>query len=204
VSRIARLPRLLGPLPTMAFAVLVLSGCAAGQISQTAQEVAAIDGGNGQVGHIAILNATLATPQGSAYAKGSNAPLQVWVTNDGVSDDTLTGVSTPAATKVAIAGKAVVPGHSLQKFVGGQVNITLNGLTHSITYGKTVPVTFNFVTAGSVTIDVPVETPDARTTGRPEIKIEPSEGASLWQASQTGGRPTGTATHEVVATTGGS
>jgi FtsP/CotA-like multicopper oxidase with cupredoxin domain len=183
---------------------LALTGCAAGQISQTADQVSGIDGGNGRVGHIGVLNALLATPQGSEYPKGSSAPLQLWVSNDGLTNATLTKITTPAASSVSITGSATVPGQSLRKFTGDPVKITLTGLTRSITYGQSIPLTFQF-DSGSVTINVPVDTPDERTTGRPEINIQPSEGASLWESGsgQPEGQNDGGATKEAVATTSG-
>ena len=63
MSRTARLPRRVLVPTTMALlaaGALSLSGCAAGQYSQTADQVAAIDGANGTVGDIAVLNARLA------------------------------------------------------------------------------------------------------------------------------------------------
>ena len=47
-----------------ALALGLLSGCAAGQISQTADQVAAIDGANATVGDIGVRNALLQTPDG--------------------------------------------------------------------------------------------------------------------------------------------
>jgi hypothetical protein len=205
VSRTARSARrLLSPLLVVVAATLALAGCAAGQISQTADQVSAIDGGNGRVGQIGVLNALLATPQGAGYAKGSSAPLQLWVANDGLTDATLTKITTPAASSVSIAGSAKVPGQSLRKFTGDQVKITLTGLTKAITYGQSIPLTFQF-DRGTLTINVPIQTPNARTTGRPEINIQPSEGASVWESGhgQPAGENDGGATKEAVATTSG-
>ena len=78
MSRTARLPRrVIVPtaLSLLAAASLVLSGCAAGQYSQTADQVAAIDGANGTVGDIAILNARLAPTAREKYPAGSDARL---------------------------------------------------------------------------------------------------------------------------------
>jgi hypothetical protein len=43
-------------------ATLLVSGCSAGQITQTADQVAAIDGADVTIGNIGVRNALLATP----------------------------------------------------------------------------------------------------------------------------------------------
>lgn len=203
VPRTAAAPRrLLGTLLMAVAAVLALAGCAAGQISQTADQVSAVDGGSGRVGHLSVLNALLATPSGADYQKGSSAPLQFWVANDGLTDATLTKVTTPVAANVTISGKATIPGQSRLNFNGDPVKITLTGLTRTITYGQSVPLTFVF-DSGTVTLNVPVDTPDTRSTGRPEINIEPTEAGSLWQSGSAGpsAQDDGGATRGAVATT---
>ena len=187
MSRTVRLPhRVLVPVVAALAAVVLVSGCAAGQISQTANQVAAIDGGNGTIGQIGVRNALLATPTGADYAKGADAPLLMWVSTAGLNSDTLTAVSTPAAASVQINGTATVPGQSLADFTGSKVTFTLKDLTSTISYGESIPVTFAFASAGSLTVNVPVAIPAERTTGRPQIDIEPTEGASLWESSAQG------------------
>lgn len=86
---------------------LLLSGCGAGQITQTDTQVAAVNGASGNIGAMAVRGAQLAFPAGSAqgvYAPGSDATLIVTIVNTGVTADTLTGVSTPAAVGVTIDG----------------------------------------------------------------------------------------------------
>ena len=178
-----RLPRrVLGPVVAVLVAALALSGCAAGQVSQTAMEVAAVDGASGTIGQLGILNALLATPTGAAYAKGANAPLQLWVSNASVSSATLTSVSTPAASSVQIIGSADLPANSLVDFTGTGTKLTLEGLTSAVNYGQSIPITFAFSGGRSVTINVPVAIPPERTPGRPNIEIEPTDVSSLWQA----------------------
>lgn len=93
---------------------LLLSGCAAGQISQTAQQVAAINGGNATVGNIGVRNAMLQTPDGSDYPQGSSAQLITWLSNAGNSADQLVSVSSPIATNVTIEPQNVpLPPRSL-------------------------------------------------------------------------------------------
>lgn len=184
--------RALLPVAAVLAAALALSGCAAGQVSQTADQVSAIDGANGTVGYMGVRNALLATTTGSDYAKGSNAPLQLWVSNTGIQADTLTSVTTPAATSVVINGVATIPGQTLKDFTGATNAITLKGLTSNIGYGQSVPITFAFASAGRLTVNVPIAIPPVRTTGRPEINIQQPNQTSLWESDQV--PATGTAT----------
>lgn len=93
---------------------LLLSGCAAGQISQTAQQVAAINGGNATVGNIGVRNAMLQTPDGADYPQGSSAQLITWLSNAGSTADQLVSVSSPIATNVTIEPQNVpLPPRSL-------------------------------------------------------------------------------------------
>ena len=160
-------------------ASLLMSGCAAGQISQTADEVAAIDGANGGVGQIAVRNVELVGTDSGGYAKGADASLKMMISNEGLSADTLADVSSPAASSVAIAGPAAVPAQSLVS-VGGRskVTVTLKGLTDAIPYGHSVPVTFSFKSSGPITVNVPIAVPDQRVGApRSTIDIEPGEDA---------------------------
>ncbi|MET3808540.1 copper(I)-binding protein [Nakamurella sp. UYEF19] len=184
-------------------AVLTLTGCAAGQIAQTADQVAAIDGANGTVGVIGVRNALLATPDGTDHAKGSDVALQVWVSNDGVQAETLTGITTPAATAVKISGTATIPGQTLKDFTGTTVKITLTGLTSGITYGESVPITFTFASAGKLTVNVPVEVPDQRTSGRATIDIQPAHEGTLWESGPTGAEGSGAGSSGAVTPSAG-
>ena len=86
---------------------LLLSGCGAGQITQTDTQVAAVNGASGNAGPIAVRGAELAYPGGQGvYQPGSNAELIVTIVNTGVTDDTLTGISSPAAVGATIDGSA--------------------------------------------------------------------------------------------------
>lgn len=168
---------------TAVLATVALSGCAAGQISQTAQEVAAIDGGNATVGDIGVRNALLATPAGPNYAQGSNVSLLVLLANTGIGADTLTAVSTPAAGRVTLPGSGVpLPGQT-NVTVGGEggTAITLTGLTRALCYGQSIPLTFSFQKAGRLTLNVPIEVPTSRTGTRETIEIQAAHPTPLWE-----------------------
>ena len=162
-------------------AILTVSGCAAGQVSQTADQVAAIDGANATVGEIGIRNALLQTPAGPKWAAGSDVTLLFWLTNDGTLADTLTQVSAVGATSVEISGKATVEGQARKQFgADSEVTVTVKGLTADLTYGQTLPLTFVFATAGQVTTNVPVQVPAERTGARERVHIQPTEPGSVY------------------------
>jgi copper(I)-binding protein len=81
---------------------VVLAGCAAGQIAQTAQQRPTVDGQEAQVGPIAIRYAALEYPDNGVYEQGSTARLRMVVVNTGDASDTLTSVRSTAASGVTI------------------------------------------------------------------------------------------------------
>lgn len=84
----------------------VLTGCGAGQITQTDVQQAAVNGASGTVGAMAVRNAQLAYPdnQDGTYAPGSTAELVVTIVNTGQTDDQLVKITSPAAGSVTIDG----------------------------------------------------------------------------------------------------
>lgn len=104
------------PTAAVAGAVLgavVLAGCGAGQVSQTARQVSAVDGANVTVGSIAVRNAQFVLGEDAdaavAYPRGSSAPLQMTIVNTGGTADELVSVSSPIAGNGEIIGKGEVP-----------------------------------------------------------------------------------------------
>jgi copper(I)-binding protein len=97
----------------IACAALLSAGCAAGQHAATAQELPAIDAANGaNVGNLQLRALAVEAPAtGTSYPKGSDAYLMLTIVNTGRSNDTLTGVSTPAA-----AGWAAYPSTTAAAF----------------------------------------------------------------------------------------
>ncbi|TVT21612.1 hypothetical protein FNH06_16465 [Amycolatopsis acidiphila] len=97
-------------------AALALAGCGAGQITQTATMLPAVNGALATVGKISVRNAGIANSNTcqQAYAPGSNAPLALTITNDGAQDDELVSVSSPNAAGATIDGqRTIVAGSSL-------------------------------------------------------------------------------------------
>lgn len=198
-------------LPAVAAAALVLSGCASGQVSQTATQVAAIDGANGSTGAITVLNARLSPPPRSEYPAGGDARLLLWISNEGDNPDTLSSITTPAAQSVRITGDATIPAQYLADLSGvGGTRAVLENLTEDVVYGVSIPMTFNFANAGSIALNVPVEVPVERSGERETIPILPPHPTPLWEegvhaqeelaAQTTGTAATGATTP--AATTG--
>jgi periplasmic copper chaperone A len=190
VSRTARLPRRVLVPTSMALltaAALALSGCAAGQYSQTADQVAAIDGANGTIGDITVLNARLAPTAREKYPTGSDARLLLWISNDGLNPDTLSSVSTSAASSVEIAGPAILPGQTLADFATENgTEVTVTDFLQDQYYGVSIPVTFSFANAGTLSLNIPIEVPPERSEDRETIEILPPHPTSLWEEGAHG------------------
>lgn len=94
---------------------LTVTGCGAGMMSQTAVQVAAVNGASGKVGAIELRDGQLAFPAEKHYAIKSSAPLIITLVNSGANDDKLVSVSSPAAASVQVKGEtALVAGFALR------------------------------------------------------------------------------------------
>jgi copper(I)-binding protein len=90
-------------------ALLGIVGCGAGQVAQTAEMEPAVNGNQGQVGHLLLRDVMVAFPEnGEPYRAGDDAPLVLTIANVGTTDDELTAVSSPAG-EVEIIGDAKIP-----------------------------------------------------------------------------------------------
>ncbi|MBB4687851.1 copper chaperone PCu(A)C [Amycolatopsis jiangsuensis] len=108
--------RVLGAGVSALGAALVLAGCGAGQITQTATQQPAVNGTYAQVKTLVLRNAAVQYPaEGSGYAAGQTAPLALRVINQGQRDDKLVSVtSAGTSAPAAVSGDtAIVAGHSL-------------------------------------------------------------------------------------------
>lgn len=189
MARNARLARLrLLPVVGMVGAVLAVSGCAAGQISQTAQQVAVIDGANGNAGELGVRDARLAPTEEYRYEAGADVPLKLWLTNPSLTADRLTSVTTEAAEEVVITGDTEVqPQSSREIGEEGDTTIVVSGLKEELPYGKSIPLTFTFESSGSFTMNVPIEIPEERSTEpRETINILPPHHENIWQGGSEG------------------
>lgn len=184
-----------GPVPTRrrrmvaaaalaAGAALVLSGCGAGQISQTAVQVAAINGNTANAGDIALRNVHIVFPGSgtTTHTTGGKAALALSIVNNGaVGTDELTGVTTdlgtvqitpakgdkleiaPSETVVVSTPQAGAETHTSGETIkteGGETTparIEITGLTKDIIPGLAYDVTFSFKNNGNVVVQVPVD-----------------------------------------------
>jgi copper(I)-binding protein len=111
---------------------VVLGGCAAGQVAQTAYQ--ANNGGGADVSANGILvRAAQITfggnPEGAAvYPRGGSAPVQMRIINQTSQDDRLVSASSPVAASVQISGQTDLPA-GVVMVVGGE----------TATAGQTLP-----------------------------------------------------------------
>lgn len=184
----------------LAVSALVLTSCAGGERAQTADQTPAIDGANGQVGPISLHIVAIQAPADgtTAYLPGAAARMNLAIVNSGASDDSLTSISTPAATgwgvynsdadALAVAAAATTSASATGAASAGATQpglpngatsaavaagnsttfgapvstqvLMLLGITQPLHTGSSVPVTFTFAKAGSVTMSVPVQLAD--------------------------------------------
>ncbi len=189
MARNVRLARLrLIPAVGLISAALVISGCAAGQVAQTAQQVAAIDGANGTVGELGVRDVRLAPTEDYKYEAGADIPVKLWLSNASLTADTLTGVSTEMADEVVISGDAAVQAQTLREVTEeGDTTIVVTGLKEELPYGRSIPMNFTFANSGTISINVPIEIPEERSTEpRETINILPPEHGNIWFGDSEG------------------
>jgi periplasmic copper chaperone A len=143
-----------------------LAACSAGQIAQTAQETPDTAGVSGSVGSMVLDDVHLDTAQ--TAPPGDSVALRGAFTDESPQPDRLIGVTTPVATTVEFLASDGTPasagipvsGDGQVDATTGPVLIRLTGLRGPLSPLAIVPVTFEFATAGRVTIDdVPVSGP---------------------------------------------
>ncbi|MEO7127011.1 MAG: hypothetical protein ABI382_02440 [Nakamurella sp.] len=176
--------RFIGTVAALALGVTALTGCAAGQISQSVDVVPNHDGAIGAVGPIGVNNALLGTsadgPGPVAFTAGTAIPLTLWVTNNALEADTLTSISTSAGD-VTLSGTATVPAQGALQIGGDSaVSASIAKATADVKYGFPVSVDFYFKNAGKLSLQVPVTIPTERAAGRASTDIYPPEETNIW------------------------
>jgi copper(I)-binding protein len=179
-------------------AAVILTGCGAGQITQTSVQEPAVNGTTGLAGNstsgVALRNVHLRAPQSSDYVQpGSSVELLFVAVNESAAEaDKLVSVTSDVGT-VSVSGNSTVrPGSTL--VVGtpdGQLS-PLNAtegadtaeakvaLTKPISNGLTYAFTFNFERSGSATVQVPISAGEAP-------RREVADDAEAEAGSDTGG-----------------
>lgn len=164
-----------------ALGLAMLTGCGAGQITQTDTEVPAVNGGQGQAGDIMVRNASIAyagqANTGPIYRAGDSASLNMTLVNIGTEPDKLMSVSSPVAAAGQIQGDALIgPGRTVE--VGNvspadaaalgdkTISIQLVGLKQDINAGENYPVVLTFQRGGVLTTQLPVGMPTGALEAR--------------------------------------
>ncbi len=159
---------------------LILTGCGAGQISQTADQESAVNGATADVANIALRNVHIQAVQtGDSIKPGQTVELIFAAANTSPDvNDKLVRVSSDVGSVVITGDTAIPAGTSL--IVGsadGQAEATPMGsaappkaevtLTKPIANGLTYKFTFDFDKAGQTTVDVPISAGSAERQGEP-------------------------------------
>jgi copper(I)-binding protein len=127
------------------------------------------DSNYGQIGDVRLLHVHVATPPREGWQPGGTAPLHLTISNDGATEVTLTGISSPGAARVVheAAGGATEtvripaePGETVSLQENDTERMALEGLTERLRSGLTIPVTFALDTGESVTLAVPAQISD--------------------------------------------
>ena len=150
-------------------AALLTSACAAGQDAQTANQKPTLDGTNVSVGAIDLRGLSIEAPSGVSYAPGSNPAIKLVLVNSGHSTDQLTSITSSDAsgwgTAIGTTGTGTTSTTPVDLTPGARVSYGVPEATNSLLLlntkttlypGTTIPVTFTFAKAGSVSVDVPV------------------------------------------------
>jgi copper(I)-binding protein len=144
----------------LALLLPAIAGCEAGYNAPTLEFHPANAGTNVTINGIEISNAfVLGAPAGLSVPSGSSAGMFMSLYNTGAGDDHLMSAAAPgSASSVQLSGGTVsVPGQTLVDLSGPEPSVVLSSLTRPLGGGDFVAVTLDFSHAGTVTIEVPVE-----------------------------------------------
>lgn len=145
---------------------MILTGCGSGQISQVADQEAAVNGMSANAKDIALRNIHLLADQSSGFLQpGKVVPLVFVAANNSADvDDKLVSITSDVGT-VALSGDGAIPaGRALVVAPKGETEAMGSAapaaaavtLSKPITNGLSYPFTFTFEKAGSTTVPVPL------------------------------------------------
>lgn len=169
---------------------LALTGCGAGQVAGTAEQVSSVGGSNVGAGSIVVRDAVIEFGEqvegGAVYSRGADAPLSMTIVNEGADGDRLVSATSVWASEVTVSGFAEVPG-GRTVVVGGEpapvtpttsarasgapaavptaqaasgTQIVLVGLLDDLRAGLTYEVVLTFERAGELRLQVPIGSTD--------------------------------------------
>ncbi len=151
-------------------AAVVLSGCSAGQVSQTATQEAAVNGTSANIGKIAVRNAHLRVDLTTDYAQpGTEVELIFTASNDSPDvNDKLVAITSDVGT-VSLTGDTALPASgtlvvgapdgqitALESVETAEAAEATVQLSKPVTNGLTYNFTFKFEQGGEGTFAVPV------------------------------------------------
>lgn len=155
---------------------LVLSGCGAGQISQTAEQVSAVNGNTANVGAVALRDVRILLPQSADYTntKGGKALLAFSAVNSAPDKtDELSSITTDLGTvNITPADAALAPGRVL---VAGAPKAMPQSASTSAAPTSSATPTSGSAAATSTAAPTGSATPQAAATTSAQ---KPSAGAS--------------------------
>lgn len=158
--------RLVAASAGLAAGALILTGCSAGQIAQTATQEAAVNGTSANVKSVALRNVHILASQTSDFLQpGSTVPLLFVAANDSPDvTDKLVSITSDIGS-IALTGDGTLPPNGAL-VVGAKGEAEPMGtaaapaaevtLAKPITNGLTYNFTFNFEKAGATTVAVPI------------------------------------------------
>jgi hypothetical protein len=154
---------------------VTITGCGAGQLSQTAMQQSAVDGNAAVINNLVLRNVHIRAVQTSDFlSPGTTVDLVLVAVNQSPDvADRLVGVTTDIG-KVTVTGDPTLPPSGVL-FFGNQNGQSKNAdraieaadsvkatiaLTKPITNGPNYDFTFTFEKAGSVNVSVPISAPE--------------------------------------------
>lgn len=104
-------------------------------------------------------------------AGAREAPVYLWIDNEGAQDDALLGASTPIAERVELREARTVDGqrsvqavtlafvnaHSTSEYSHDGVHLWLSGLKSPLVVGERIPLVLHFEHAGAVEVEIGVQ-----------------------------------------------
>lgn len=161
----------------LAAGAFALTACGAGQISQTATQVAAVNGNSADVGDIQLRNVHVVYPNSQEYSITPGGTVELGFTainsSPAVADE-LIDISSPEA-QITIVDEAesgsneIAPLTALGAGVPADtqlddpllpiqlITVEMADISEDVRPGLTLPVTFEFANAGEVVVNVPVD-----------------------------------------------
>jgi copper(I)-binding protein len=186
----------------LALVIPAAAGCEAGLNAPTLEFHPASTGAHADVNGISLNDVfVLGAPSGSTVPTGGSASLFLSMYNGGANDDTLLSVSAPgAATSVRITGGAVgLPVDGEVNLTGPRPEVILSGLKRPLSGGQSIPVILDFEHAGSISLQVPVQSQSFYfSTYSAPPTVVPTTATAKAKAAATG---TATATPTPTSTT---